>query len=584
MPLQQGERIGAYKIIVPLGQGGTATVYRAFHARLNRFVAIKMIHQDYLDNPNFHSRFEREAQIIAALEHPHIVPVYDFSEHAGEPYLVMKLIEGKTLKERIGKSRLNAQEILDVMTPVAGALDYAHRQGVLHRDIKPSNIMLDQAGTPYLTDFGLARILVAGDSTVSQDMMLGTPHYISPEQALGKDEVDSRSDLYSFGVVLYELLVGKVPFSGKTPYAIINDHIYEPLPLPSETNPELSPAIEAVLLQALAKDREDRYPTATALMTALREAIKNPVQPIIAEVDTQNIPTYTPNGATPPPTAEPATIKQASKPKAALPPAKKTHRKFWLVAGWITAMGAAGAMLAVIVSVFILPNWVDGNAVQTATPAVALYEVPRLSHVDARATMSAAPNDPLGYLALLRVQLDENDLRGIRRTISEGATAVEDNALFELTAASLAVESGNPEAAFVIYASALALAEGGADYVDVRASAGQAMYEIAASSSRLRPGQLMVLNAEVESLDSPLVKAMVARAMLSSENLRLAQLNMDAALNGDSTLAEAHLVNGELQHANDPEAARREWEMARDAGNAPQWVRERANALLQTLI
>lgn len=583
MPLQQGERIGAYKIIAPLGQGGTATVYRAFHARLNRFVAIKMIHQDYLDNPNFHSRFEREAQIIAALEHPHIVPVYDFSEHAGEPYLVMKLIEGKTLKERIGKGRLNAQQILDVMTPVAGALDYAHKQGVLHRDIKPSNIMLDQAGTPYLTDFGLARILVAGDSTASQDMMLGTPHYISPEQALGKDEVDSRSDLYSFGVVLYELLVGKVPFSGKTPYAIINDHIYEPLPLPSEMNPELSPAIEAVLLQALAKDREDRYPTATALMTALREGVESPFEPPISEFDTQNIPTYTPNGAKTPP-AEPAAPEQAPKPKAALPPAKKSHRKIWLVAGWITAMGAAGAMLAVLVSVFILPNRANSDTSQTAAPAVALYEVPRLSHEDALATMSAAPNDPLGYLAMLRVQLAANDLRGIRRTITQGAEVVEDDARFELTAASLALESGNPEAAFVIYASALALAEGETGYADVRASAGQALYEIAANSSRLRPAQVVVLNAELESLESPLVKAMVARAMLSSENLRLAQLNMVAALNGDSTLAEAHLVNGELQHANDPEAARREWEIARDAANAPQWVRERANALLQTLI
>lgn len=583
MPLQQGERIGAYKIIAPLGQGGTATVYRAFHARLNRFVAIKMIHQDYLDNPNFLTRFEREAQIIAALEHAHIVPVYDFSEHAGEPYLVMKLIEGRTLKERIVKGRLSAHEILDVMTPVAAALDYAHLQGVLHRDIKPSNIILDLAEIPYLTDFGLARILVAGDSTASQDMMLGTPHYISPEQALGKEEVDSRSDLYSFGVVLYELLVGKVPFSGKTPYAIINDHIYEPLPLPGEINPELSPAIEAVLLQALAKDREDRYPTATALMTALREGIESPFEPAFSEFDTQNIPTYTPNGATTPP-AEPPATKPAPKPKAALPPAQKSHRKFWLVAGWITAMGAAGAMLAVLVSVFILPNRAGGTDMQTATPAVALYDVPRLTQQDALATLSAAPNDPLGYLALLRVQLDANDLRGIRRTIIEGTAAVEDSARFELTAASLAVESSNPEAAFVIYASALTLAEGGANYADVRASAGQAMYEIAVNSSRLRPAQLVVLNAELESLDSPLVKAMVARAMLSSENLRLAQLNMVAALNGDSTLAEAHLVNGELHHANDPEAARREWEMARDAANAPQWVRERANALLQTLI
>ncbi|MFN8565777.1 MAG: serine/threonine-protein kinase, partial [Anaerolineae bacterium] len=219
MPLRPGDVVGSYEIVSLLGQGGMATVYRAYHARLNRQVAIKMIHPTYLDDQSWIARFEREAQIIAALEHPNIVPVYDFSEHAGEPYLVMKLIEGSTLKAMLANGALRVEDILSIAAPVAQALDYAHGQGVLHRDIKPSNLMLDRQMTPYLTDFGLARIAVAGDSTISKDMLMGTPYYIAPEQALKNGKVDYRADLYSFGVVLYELLVGKVPFSSGTPYS-----------------------------------------------------------------------------------------------------------------------------------------------------------------------------------------------------------------------------------------------------------------------------------------------------------------------------------------------------------------------------
>lgn len=148
MPLRPGDVVGAYEIVSLLGQGGMATVYRAFHARLNRHVAIKMIHPAHLEDPHLLSRFEREAQIVAALEHPHIVPVYDFSEHDGEPYLVMKLIEGSTLKAMLGGGALRVEDILAITMPVAQALDYAHQQGVLHRDIKPSNLMLDRQMTP----------------------------------------------------------------------------------------------------------------------------------------------------------------------------------------------------------------------------------------------------------------------------------------------------------------------------------------------------------------------------------------------------------------------------------------------------
>lgn len=273
MILQEGQTLGAYSIVQQLGAGGMATVYKAYHARLDRHVAIKVMHESFRQDPTFIARFEREARVVAKLEHPNIVPIYDFSDEQGQVYIVMKFIEGRTLKNRLSAGALALDEIDRIMTPVAAALTYAHTQGVLHRDIKPANIMIDNNGTPYLTDFGLARIAQSGESTLSTDMMLGTPHYISPEQAQGVRDLDGRTDVYSLGVILYELLVGRVPFIADTPYAIVHDHIYKPLPNPREINPEITPAIEKVLLKALAKERNDRYTTPDEMMTAYRAAL-----------------------------------------------------------------------------------------------------------------------------------------------------------------------------------------------------------------------------------------------------------------------------------------------------------------------
>ncbi len=273
--LQPDQMVGPYRIVGQVGQGGIATVYKAWHERLDRHVAIKVMHQAFLQDPTFLTRFEREAKIIARLDHPHIVPVYDYADVDGQPYLVMKFIAGRTLKQALLKRPLTLDEILRVMTPLADALDYAHRMGVLHRDIKPSNIILDANDIPYLTDFGMARMAQAGESTISADMMLGTPQYISPEQALGKTDLDARTDLYSLGVVLYELIVGQVPFSGDTPYSIVHDHIYRELPRPSAVNPEVPPAVEAVLMKALAKEPAQRYESAAELIEALREAVQS---------------------------------------------------------------------------------------------------------------------------------------------------------------------------------------------------------------------------------------------------------------------------------------------------------------------
>ena len=273
MTLNTEEHFAGYEIVTQVGSGGMATVYQAYHERLDRHVAIKIMHDIFVQDDTFLERFQREARIVARLEHPHIVPVYDYDEFEGQPYLVMKFIEGGTLKRRLIKRGITLDEIKSVMTMLAEALTYAHEKGVLHRDIKPSNILIDERDLPYISDFGLARILQVGDSTISHDMMLGTPFYISPEQARGERDLTPATDVYSFGIILYELLVGQAPFLADNSYAIVHEHIYTPPTPPSQINPDLSETVDAVLQKALAKEPTQRYQSATALMDDFKLAM-----------------------------------------------------------------------------------------------------------------------------------------------------------------------------------------------------------------------------------------------------------------------------------------------------------------------
>jgi len=302
--LQQGDRIGPYEIVRQVGKGGMATVYQAYHEKLDRHVAIKLMHERFLQDEGFHARFLREARIVARLEHQHIVPIYDFNEHEGVPYLVMKYVAGMTLKRQAIKTGLTLGEIATYLTPIAAALDYAHEQGVLHRDMKPSNILIDSDGKPYITDFGLARMAEAGESTISHDMMLGTPFYISPEQARGERELDKRTDIYSLGIILYELITGQVPFQADTPYAIVHGHIYQVPQAPTKRNPQLPHSVDAVLERALAKKPQARYPTARAMLHAFRAAINNDAAS--ASHQAAERPRGTPHAAPQPPISSPA--------------------------------------------------------------------------------------------------------------------------------------------------------------------------------------------------------------------------------------------------------------------------------------
>lgn len=268
------EQVGPYLIEQQIGQGGMATVYKAYHKRLDRPVALKVLHTIYQDDETFAARFEREARLIARLEHPNIVQVYDFAEREGSPYLVMRFVEGDTLKHRMKDGPLSLPRINTIVESVGAALAYAHSNSVLHRDVKPSNIMIDPEGRIFLMDFGLARLIQGGEPTLSQDMLLGTPQYISPEQARGDEDIDQRADLYSLGIVIFQMVTGRVPFMADTPYAIVHDQIYTPAPLPSHINPRVTKEVEGFLMQALSKDSAHRFQQADEMVSAFREAVE----------------------------------------------------------------------------------------------------------------------------------------------------------------------------------------------------------------------------------------------------------------------------------------------------------------------
>lgn len=258
-----------YQIIADLGEGGMATVYRAYDPRFRREVALKILPAAFLDDPAFHARFEREAQTIAALEHQAIVPVYDFGEADGQPYLVMRLMTGGSLADRLEGSPLSLPEITRIFSRLAPALDAAHRHGIIHRDLKPANILFDQYDEPYLADFGIAKWASQGDTTkalTGTGATVGTPAYMSPEQVQGQD-LDGRSDVYALGVILFEMLTGKRPYEATTPMALAIKHVTDPVPVLRAQN--LPPTCQMVINRAMAKNPEARYNNAAALTQEL---------------------------------------------------------------------------------------------------------------------------------------------------------------------------------------------------------------------------------------------------------------------------------------------------------------------------
>jgi serine/threonine protein kinase len=271
-----GKTIGKYKIGELLGRGGMAEVYKAYHPRLDRYVTVKILHSHLAEGEDFLARFEREARAVAALRHPHIVQIYDSDVENGMYYMVMEYVDGGTLQARMADlsqaSRyMPIRRVLTIVRQLSEALDYAHRQGILHRDVKPSNVLLDTSGDAHLADFGLARIVSAAHFTTT-GTLLGTPTYMSPEQGQGL-ELTPASDIYSLGVIVYELLTGRAPFIADTPLSVVHKHIYETLPSPRALRPVLPAAAETVIFKVLAKDPRERYPTALEMADALERAL-----------------------------------------------------------------------------------------------------------------------------------------------------------------------------------------------------------------------------------------------------------------------------------------------------------------------
>jgi serine/threonine protein kinase/tetratricopeptide (TPR) repeat protein len=268
-----GKKLRAYEITEEIGSGGMATVFRAYQPSMDRHVAIKVIRSSILHDPALRERFQREARLIARLEHPHLLPVYDFDGEHDPPYIVMRYLDGGTLKQVQQQGAVPREEFLYILRQLSGALDYAHRQGIIHRDLKPSNVMIDKEGNAFLTDFGIARAAGADKDLTGTGLMIGTPGYMAPEQARGDGALDKSADLYSLGVIAFEALTGTAPYTHESSFEVILAHMNSPIPRASE-RADLPRAVDAVMTRALAKDRGDRFPSATDFVDALARALK----------------------------------------------------------------------------------------------------------------------------------------------------------------------------------------------------------------------------------------------------------------------------------------------------------------------
>jgi serine/threonine protein kinase len=609
MPFNVGENVGPYRIIEQLGQGGMATVFKAYHASLDRYVAIKALHPAFNQDVTFEARFQREARVVAKLEHPNIVPVYDYAEYEKRPYLVMKFIEGDTLKAKLDKGPLSSEEISKIVDAVGSALSYAHRQGVLHRDIKPSNVLVANDGQMYLADFGLARIAQSGESTLSSDMIMGTPQYISPEQAMGKKDLDERTDLYSFGVMLYEMVVGQVPFNADTPFSVIHDHIYSPLPLPHKVNKNVPESVERVLLKALTKERDDRYETISQMVSAFKGAWAEagvPMQGTFIKISqSMNAPEKTASKAGPINTfIEPKTTKTIAQAEATVagPESNKAlsaKRPTWL---WV---GAGVIVVLCIASImFARSNRLFGRIFAAARSSTNTPEVFSLSTSIPNPVLTPSSGQVSAPSAVLEAQKrareNPNDLNAqfdlalafwnakmpgaMYETLSKVTQlAGPDNEPFYMQAGEkFASQEGWLPAAFMYYQVVRVRAqtsEGVPD--DIRDAFREAMYKAAD-----RPEVAMIVPFDkVAEVDPTISFITQARNAFYSGRIKDAHELIAELKQYEDTSREGYLLEGEFASVEgDQETARQFLQgLVDDQTSTPEWIRLFADEILKRM-
>ena len=492
-----GKTLGKYRLTGRLGRGGMAEVYRAYQPALERDVAIKVMHSYMAEDEEFVGRFRREAKAVAALRHPHIVQVYDFDIHDDVYYMVMEHIRGETLKARLQGLNVEGvsmplEEMVRIFRALCDALDYAHEQGRIHRDLKPANIMFD-GDRLVLTDFGIASI-VGGTRYTASGAMVGTPAYMSPEQGAGQPG-DVQSDVYSLGIILYEIATGRLPYDADTPLAILLKHINEPLPLPSQASANVPPAMEKVILKALAKSPKDRYQRAGELADALEAATKG---------------------------AE--TMVKATRPVQKRPAAPAQTR----LSGRLLGIGAL-VVLAVLVVIWLTWPRSENNSELLGLPT----ELAALSDPD--------PGAVDHYEAGLAAFEQEGDYEG---AIKELTRAIEADASFAEAYYWRGVvyyEDGEGEAAEADLSEAIALRP---DMVEAYYQRGSLyLYYLD------RPEEALAALDRAIELDSSLAEAYIRRSQYHlwySENIERAIADLDRALELAPNSAEVWGLHGEV--------------------------------------
>ncbi len=385
------KKIGRYEIKSELGRGGMATVYLAYDPVLERDVALKLLPNYFAHDPEFSARFEREAKTVAALEHGSIVSMYDYGEDGQWPYFVMRLMKGGSLKDRIEDGPMRLEEAARIVSRVAGALDKAHSKDIVHRDLKPGNIMFDEDGMAYLGDFGIVKLAESSESYTRTGNTLGTPAYMSPEQADGKPDIDGRSDIYSLGIILYEMLTGTAPYTHESMPRLLIMHLTAPIPNVLAARADLPAGIQAVIEKAMAKNRDERYATAGEMAEAVQAVLngqKTAVTPEpapVVETESEPKPEPAPTRAAPVVAVEPEPKVEtaAAQPAPAVPPKRDpvpppaakpaptppAAAKSGGIPKWIYA--AAGVVVIAIIAVIALSGGGDDPGDEVEEPVAA---------------------------------------------------------------------------------------------------------------------------------------------------------------------------------------------------------------------